>query len=667
MTNDASDRMAQFFGGNGRLAQTTTGYVVREGQIQMAQHVEQVIGKGGTLVVEAGTGIGKTFAYLVPALLSGNKVLVSTATKALQDQLYGRDIPLLIDKLAISSRVSMLKGRASYLCVQRLSRARHDGMLQTPGSLRLLGSVEQWAASTRSGDVAEVPGLDESVQVLPLVTSTRENCAATKCPNYSECFLYKARREAMNADLVVVNHHLFFADANVRESGVAELLPTVQTVVFDEAHQLNDIGVQFLGRQWTTGQILSLGRDVALAGGGHARGLVDWPLFVEQLEYAVVSLHGVVDDHGAPAQRLGWDGAVPDGLQSALWSNRLGHVKAALRQLTQALERVSDIHPDFRQLNERATGLLDQIESAMVPAPRGLIRWLDVGSRLRCVESPMDISEAMQAKVGAGVTEASRKSWIFTSATLGKGRDLDWFLSTCGLKEAQCLQIASPFNYRNQAAIYVPKSFALPSSTQHSHQVATLVADSAQVIGGHTVVLTTTLRAMRQIAEHIRNLIPRHLDLQVIVQGEASKRELLARFQAHNGRNLILVGAASFWEGVDLLPGALQLLVIDKIPFAPPDDPLLQARCGQVEQDGGSAFAQVQVPIAAIALKQGAGRLIRRETDHGILVICDARLRRMHYGRDILAALPPMRPLSEPSQYRAALLELTTASTRGQT
>lgn len=651
------------FGDTGALAQSVPEYVPRAGQIQMARAVAETMETGGTLVVEAGTGIGKTYAYLVPALLSGHKVLISTATKALQDQLFGRDIPAVVAMLSSPARVALLKGRSSYLCLHRLTAARHDGMLQSAAPLRLLGQVERWAVSTRFGDVAEVPALEESAQVLPLVTSTRENCGASKCPRYTDCFLYKARRDAMNADMVVINHHLFFADANVRESGVAELLPTVNTVVFDEAHQLNDIGVQFLGRQWSTGQALALGRDVVFTGAQCARGLADWPYLVEQMEMAVVALHAVFTEQGGSPQRALWAQGVPDGLPAALWTSRMTRFVDTIRTLTIALQGVCDAHPDLRTLFERASALLEQVERALLPVQDGLIRWVESGARLRCVESPMDISEAMQAKVVSGGGVDSLKSWVFTSATLGVGNDLDWFLASSGLQDAACLRIPSPFNYPQQAALYVPKSFALPSSQQHSGAVAALVAQSAQVLGGHTMVLTTTLRAMRHIADGIRKLLPEHLDIRVIVQGEASKRDLLNHFQSKHGSGLILVGSAMFWEGVDIAGRALQLLVIDKIPFAPPDDPLLQARCAKVEVEGGSSFNEVQLPMAGIALKQGVGRLIRRESDRGVLVVCDPRLRTMAYGRKLLSALPAMRPLSEEAQYYAALGELTTAST----
>jgi len=629
----------------------------------MAHAVAQTMEDGGVLVVEAGTGVGKTYAYLVPALLSGAKVLVSTATKALQDQLFNRDIPELLQTLGMSSRVALLKGRSSYVCLQRLAFARTGGSLQSASPLRLLAAVEVWAQSTRTGDVAEVPEVEESVQVLPLVTSTRENCTVSQCPKFQDCFLYKARREAMQADVVVINHHLFFADANVRESGVAELLPTVNAVVFDEAHQLNDVGVQFLGRQWSTGQLLAFGRDVVFVGLQWARGLADWQWLVEQLESAVVDLQAVCPESGLTAARLQWQQAVPSGIAGPLWLRRMARLAAVFDAVKEALHGVAAAHVDLQLLADRAETLSTHIANASLPAQGDWIRWVDNGPRLRFVESPLDISEAMRAKVSPSLALKSRTSWIFTSATLAQGAQMEWFLNTTGLQGARTLQVESPFDYATQAAVYVPAGFPQPSAPEHSLRVAQLAAESAQVLGGRTLVLTTTLRAMRLIAQTVRSVLPAHLDMQVLVQGEHSKRDLLARFQQPGHGGCLMIASATFWEGVDLPGDALQLLVIDKIPFAPPDDPLVQAHCSRVEEAGGSAFADVQLPMAAIALQQGVGRLIRRETDQGVLVICDPRLVRMGYGRQLMAALPPMRLLRNQERYQQALYALTRLST----
>ena len=661
------ERVAQVFGRGGVLESLVPEYLPRSGQQDMARAVALALEDKDVLVVEAGTGVGKTYAYLVPALLSGGRVLLSTATKALQDQLSARDIPALLASLRVPLRLALLKGRGSYLCLHRLTSARHHGLLQAPAALRLLGHVESWATATTKGDVAEVPALEESAQVLPLVTSTRENCGASQCPRFGECFVYRARREAMSADVVVINHHLFFADANVRESGVAELLPTVNAVVFDEAHRLNDIGVQFLGRQWSTGQLLALGRDVVFAGLQWARGLADWQLLVEQLEMATVDLQAVCPEAGVTAARLPWQGVFPVGVPADVWRRRLSRVVQSLQALREALGGVAAAHLELQALAERAADMSLSLERACVPAEDGVIRWIDNGPRLRMVESPMDISQAMREKVsGTPGGAACGMAWIFTSATLGPGGNFDWFVSSTGLQGAKTMRVESPFNYQQQAALYVPRPFAAPSHPTHSAELASLAVGALQILGGRTLILTTTLRAMRLIAEGIRQGLPGHLDVTVLTQGESSKRELMAQFMRRDGAGCVLVASASFWEGVDIPGQALQLVIIDKIPFAPPDDPLLQARCQAVEAAGGSAFTAVQLPMAAVALQQGVGRLIRRESDRGVLVVCDTRLTEKGYGRTLMAALPAMRVLAGAEELDAALRQLTTTSTTGR-
>jgi ATP-dependent DNA helicase DinG len=664
--DDLVNRVTLAFEAGGALASAVPEYTPRRGQLEMARAVAMSLEDKSVLVVEAGTGVGKTYAYLVPALMSGRRVLLSTATKALQDQLFGRDIPAIQESLRLPLKVALLKGRGSYLCLHRLTAARDNGALQAPADLRLLRKVEIWATATKSGDVSEVPTLEESSHVLPVVTSTRENCAASQCPRYGDCFLYRARRQAMHADLIVINHHLFFADANVRESGVAELLPTVNAVIFDEAHRLNDIGVQFLGRQWTTGQLLSLGRDVVFVALQWARGLSNWQEIVEQLEMATVDLQSVIPEAGITAARLQWQGAVPVGVPADVWQRRLGRLDQSLQVLHAALQGVAPVHPELQALAERTQVLRSHLARAVVPAEDGVIRWLDNGTRLRVVESPMDISEAMQAHLCGAPGSISGMAWVFTSATLGPGGDFGWFVSSAGLQGAKTMRVESPFDYHQQAAFFVPKPFAAPSHPSHSAEVAALAARALQTLGGHTLILTTTLRAMRSIAEGLRRGLPKDFPVTILTQGESSKRDLLARYTGAGGKGCVLVASATFWEGIDIPGEALQLVIIDKIPFAPPDDPLLNARCQAVEAAGGSGFTSLQLPMAAVALKQGVGRLIRRESDRGVLVVCDSRLKEKAYGRSLMAALPPMKVLSSQGEFDAALSQLTKASTMDQ-
>ena len=651
--------VAESFRPGGPLARTVEEYRPREGQLQMAAAVAEVLEDGGLLVVEAGTGVGKTYAYLVPALLSGLRVLVSTATKALQDQLFSRDIPHLRQVLGVSVRVALLKGRSSYLCLNRLESARQDWRMDERSALLHLARIESWSHGTQTGDLGEVDALDESSPLLPLVTSTRENCLGARCPQASGCFVNRARREALSADVVVINHHLFFADLNVRESGVAELLPSVHAVVFDEAHQLNEIGVQFLGRQLSTGQISALARDLETVTQTHARGMAPWADLAAQVQQSAEALL-LRFPESERLERMDWSAT------GVRWPSLLQGVVDALARASSALALVAEMAPELQLLHARIDGLTELVHLFLQNVPPDAVRWLELGRQLRMLQSPLDVSKAMQERVlpsGGGV--GGNKSWVFTSATLGHDAQLSWMVDSCGLTGARILKVPSPFNYAEQAALYVPKIFPKPGDAQHSYAVAELALQGAQVLGGRTLVLTTTLRAMRAIGDALARSLQGRDDLEVLVQGSAPKRELLARFLQSGAqqRGSVLVASATFWEGIDMPGDALQLLLIDKLPFTPPDDPVQQARSRELEGRGKSPFKALHLPQAAVVLRQGAGRLIRRESDRGVLVVCDVRLNQMGYGRQLVAALPPMRRLLEQQDFEDALQALTRAST----
>jgi ATP-dependent DNA helicase DinG len=651
----------------GALSRATEHFRPRRGQTEMALAVARAIEGGGALVVEAGTGVGKTFSYLVPALLSGERVLLSTATKTLQDQLFGRDLPRLVEALGLPVRTALLKGRASYLCLHRLELARQAAALPDRASLRTLARIEEWAQVTRTGDLAELPGLDERSALIPLVTSTRENCLGTQCPKFRACHVSLARREALAADVVVINHHLFFADLAVRESGMAELLPTVRVAIFDEAHQLNETGVQFLGAHLTTGQLLDFARDVLAAGLQLARGLADWQLVASVLERAARELRLVVG-RNTPGARLRWVERAPAGVNEENWSEALEGLRLACAQATEALDTVTEIAPDFGRLLERAQDLARRVQCFSGPCEPGAVRWVDVGAQLRLIESPLDIADAVKQKLlRAGGEEESTRAWIFTSATLGDDARLTWFTEPCGLEQAQVLRVGSPFDYASQAAIYVPRHLPKPGDPAHSAAVAALAAEAVARLGGRTMVLTTTLRALRTIGDELQGRFGGSGDIEVLVQGQWPKRRLMERFRegASQGRaGCVLVASASFWEGFDVPGDALQLVIIDKLPFPPPGDPLVEARAQRLESQGRSAFNDYFVPEAAVALKQGAGRLIRRESDEGVLVVCDNRLVAMGYGRRLLAALPPMRVLSTNGEWIETLDRLGSTGVR---
>ena len=687
--SDLTSAVAQAFDVEGALAAGSAHFQPREGQTQMALAIAEVVEQGGELVVEAGTGVGKTYAYLVPVLLSGQRALVSTATKALQDQLFSRDIPKLKQILNLPLQVALLKGRGSYLCLQRLEQSRQGHEAADRTLAHALAKIETWSQSTNSGDLSELSGLDDRSPVIPLVTSTRDNCLGSQCPKFRACHVNLARKEALAADVVVINHHLFFADLTVRESGMAELLPTVRVTVFDEAHQLNEIGVNFLGHNLGTGQLIDLARDVLATGLQLARGMVDWSAMASLLEKSARDLRLTATEFRAGA-RLRWTELEPSGLDASTWQQGLAGVQLAMQRNMAALETVAELAPDFVRLFERFANLLNILARFEKPCPDASVRWLEVGLQLRLVESPLDIADAVQAQLlgrrpvsdsgadlEATVQEVPtewvpepapwRKAFIFTSATLGDDAQMRWFTEPCGLTQARLLQVSSPFNYADQASIYVPRHMPRPSDAQHSRQVAELVGPAARALGGRTLVLTTTLAAMRSIGQALGEDASLAESVEVLVQGQGPKRRLMERFRqgdAEGQRGCILVASASFWEGFDVPGEALQLVVIDKLPFPPPNDPLVEARSTRLERDGRSAFAAYSLPEAAVALKQGAGRLIRSESDHGILVVCDPRLVTMGYGKRLLGSLPNMRVLQHPAEFQAALDRLTRIATK---
>jgi ATP-dependent DNA helicase DinG len=458
VTDTLEDKVRDAFAQGGVLSHAADQFRERTGQTDMAMAVARTIDQGGVLVVEAGTGVGKTFSYLVPALLSGERVLLSTATKTLQDQLFGRDLPRLVEAFGLPVRTALLKGRGSYLCLHRLDTARHDASLPERGSLRTLAKIEQWSKATRTGDLAELPGLDERSPLIPLITSTRENCLGAQCPQFKPCHVNLARREALAADIVVINHHLFFADLAVRETGMAELLPSVSVVVFDEAHQLNETGVQFLGAQLGSGQALDFARDMLGAGLQHARGLVDWQQLVAMVERAARELRLVVGKQW-PGAKLRWLGESPEGVDPGAWQKALEDLQHSFELAAEGLDTVSEISPDFVRLHERAQQLAKRSARFALPCAVDSVRWVDVGSQLRLIESPLDIAEAMRKRVlkisepddeddsdtdaygerpAAQEREPDRRAWVFTSATLGDEPTLRWFTEPCGWAMPRC-------------------------------------------------------------------------------------------------------------------------------------------------------------------------------------------------------------------------------------
>jgi ATP-dependent DNA helicase DinG len=646
------EAVGRALGSDGALAALDPQHAERAVQRDMALAVATAIEERSALVVEAGTGVGKTFAYLVPALLSGARTLLSTATKTLQDQLFVRDLPRLRNALQLPVTVALLKGRSSYLCLHRLAGARQEAQLPDRFAVRALAKVEVWAQTTTSGDLAEVAGLDERSSIVPLVTSSRENCLGSECPEHRQCHVMKARREAMLADVVVVNHHLFFADMALRDSGVAELLPSVEVAIFDEAHQLAEAGVQFLGTTLGSAQLIDFARDMLAAGLQLARGLLPWQELAAACDHAARELR--MATHGDFGElrgsvKLRW----AERRDGAAFVAALARVGAACDEAAEALATVSELAPDFVRLHERALRLA-QLAVRFGDRPQsGQIRWIDLlAHQVRLVESPLDIREALGEQMAN-----SAKAWVFTSATLGDDDRLSWFTEPAGLEDARILRLGSPFDYRANARVFVPRAFPKPNEPGHAEAVARLAARCAGALRGRTLVLTTTLRSLQAVGGRLREAFAAGGEaIEVLVQGQGSKRQLMQRFL--DAEHAVLVGSQSFWEGVDVPGEALQCVVIDKLPFPPPGDPLVEARVQRLEGEGRNAFAEYFVAEAAVALKQGAGRLIRSESDRGLLVVCDPRMATMAYGRRLFAALPPMTRVAEEAEAIAWLREL---------
>ncbi|RDU95410.1 ATP-dependent DNA helicase [Trinickia dinghuensis] len=612
-----------------------------------------------TLIVEAGTGTGKTYAYLVPAMLWGGKVVISTGTKHLQDQLFQRDVPTVRDALAVPVSVAMLKGRSNYLCHYYLQRTADNGRLPSRQDTAYLQDIVRFAKITRTGDKAELASVPETAPVWSMVTSTRENCLGQECPHYKECFVMQARREAQQADIVVVNHHLFFADIMLRDTGMAELLPTANTIVFDEAHQLPETATLFFGETLSTAQLLELARDVVAEGLAHARDAVEWVKLGAALERAARDIRLAFKDDTlrVSAAQLGDDHALYgalDALEAALEAvaaalagqaeraESLGACMRRARELQDQLSRWTS-PPDDEAPAKQDKGASTQQENGSNPGDfNERIRWIEVFSQsVQLHETPLSVAPIF-AKQRAGVPRA----WIFTSATLSVRGDFTHYAAQMGLDAHRSMTLPSPFDYGTQGLLYVPRNLPQPSSPAFTDAVFDAALPAIEAAGGGVFVLCTTLRAVDRIAGKLRDVIEaRGWSTPLLVQGDASRTELLDRFRAYG--NAILVGSQSFWEGVDVRGDALSLVVIDKLPFAPPDDPVLSARLDALTKKGLSPFAVHQLPQAVITLKQGAGRLIRAETDRGVLMICDTRLVDKPYGRRIWQSLPPFKRTRE--------------------
>jgi ATP-dependent DNA helicase DinG len=641
-THDAD--VERLFDSQGPLSHSVGGFRPRKSQTEMAKAIAQAIAEQKTLVAEAGTGTGKTFAYLAPALLWGGKVIISTGTKNLQDQLYLRDIPTVRKALNAPVSVALLKGRANYVCHFHLERTLQNGRLTAREDVGHLREISRFVKTTLSGDKAELSKVPETASVWNLVTSTRDTCLGAECQYHQDCFVMKARKEAQQADVVVVNHHLFFADVALKDTGVAELLPSANTIIFDEAHQLPETASLFFGETVSTSQVLELCRDVLAEGLAHARDGADWAKAVSPVERAARDLRLAFPQDMV---RL----AVGQIAPSSPFFPALEKLKEELQGMLDTLESQAERAETIEQCRARAVELAAKLaawnaeeKSGGADAGEGQERvlWIEAfTSSLHLHRTPLSIAPIFNKQ-----REGAPRAWIFTSATLAVKNDFNHYMSQMGLWNEPAQSWPSPFDYGAQGLLYVPDKLPQPNSIDYTDAVIDAALPMIEAAGGRTFFLCTTLRAVNRAAERLREeFAKRHLPFPLMVQGEAGRTELLDRFRAAG--NAVLIGSQSFWEGVDVRGEALSLVIIDKLPFSPPDDPVLAARIDALEKKGLNGFMHHQLPEAIINLKQGAGRLIRDETDRGVLMICDPRLISKPYGKRIWQSLPPFKRTRE--------------------
>ena len=616
----------QLFSATGPLALSIDGYTPRQPQIDMAVAVDDALKTRSQLVVEAGTGTGKTFAYLAPALKSKGKTIISTGSKALQEQLYHRDLPVLVKALGAAKKTALLKGRANYLCTYRLTQHVAHVPTDDPDVMHQLAMVAKFASETHSGDLADCIGIEEDAKVLPYVSSTADNCLGKECPDFQECYIRKARLKAADADVVVINHHLFFADMAVKESGFAELMPNADAYIFDEAHQLSEIASDYFGETMSTKKLVDLINDLRAIYRAEIPDMLQLGKSLNKLETSVADLRL---QFGVDGSRGDWREKLSNKLICSALHRVISDLEFVYQVLKLCLERSDKIEHPF----ERVLAFKGQLERVFDTAQTGFSYWYETTRRYLTINiTPLNVS----AKFALMMKE-SGSGFVFTSATLSVDNELSHFNASLGLKPKQSMMVDSPFDYENQALLCLPRYLPQSHEDNMPHAIVKLTLELIKSAKGRCFVLFTSYRMMHLVAEGLTT----QMDYPVYMQGQMSKRIILEKFTRHG--NAVLLGTASFWEGVDVRGSTLSCVIIDKLPFAAPDDPLLQAKMQDCQMQGKDPFAHIQLPQAVIALKQGVGRLIRDNKDKGVLVICDNRLVTRQYGQVFLKSLPPMR------------------------
>jgi len=619
---DSKQEWDELLGENGPLAKAISGFQVREQQQEMLYAVGEALKNQSAAVIEAGTGVGKTFAYLVPAIASGGRVIISTGTKTLQDQLFSKDLPLVKNALKTDTKIALLKGRANYLCTYRLSRAQSDGQFDDRRSLSYLQRIADWQVMTIAGDIAELNIVPRDSEIWQHVTSTADNCLGSDCEDYETCFVVKARREAQEADVVVVNHHLFFADLALKEEGFGELLPSANAVILDEAHQLPEIASTFFSETLSSRQLLELSRDTLAEALTNASDMPDLRDKLRELDKCVMDLRLAMDK---PGLREPWYKIKSKpGVEK-----EIDHLETIFTDLLALLKIAADRSKGLESCYERLQMQNQRLNNLQSPKA-GTVQWYETYTRsFSLISTPLDIADTFKKHL-----ESWPCAWVLTSATLAVKNSFDHFTHRIGMESPKELLLDSPFDYWHNALLYAPPDIPEPQMEDFVPAVVRAAVPIIEACEGRTFMLFTSYRALNQAAELLKD----EIDYPILVQGESSQAEMIKKFRQMG--NAVLMGTSSFWEGVDVRGEALSCVIIDKLPFASPGDPVLEARIKSIRENGGNPFGEYQLPQAVITLKQGVGRLIRDDNDKGLLVICDPRLRTKSYGSTFLESLP---------------------------
>ena len=624
-------KAAKLLSANGQFANALQGFRAREGQQALSAEIERVISSKQILIAEAGTGIGKTFAYLVPAIISGSKVIISTGTRHLQDQLFHSDIPVVKKALKLDLPCALLKGRANYLCQYRLDTSHQQSFL-TRETQDHLSRIKAWSKQTFSGDVAEMSEISEDARVWPMVTSTSDNCLGSECPEWSGCYVVKARKEAQDADIVVVNHHLLLADMAIKEEGFGELLPAAETFIIDEAHQLPEVASRFFGSGCSSRQINNLINDAIAEQLRDAPDMHSIRDACDQLKNSSAQFRLSL---GVDKQREAWHKIMHKPVLKKSHEQLVADLEELMEQLHIATERGRGLEQCYNRCNDlhqRLKSYGEPIENGPGENKAAFIYWFETFTKGYVLHAtPLDVAALFKQQ-----RDALPGSWIFTSATLEVGGDFSHFAQRLGLDDYQQGNWNSPFDYPQQSLLYLPEHLPEPASFDYTAKLVEAAIPVLQASRGRAFLLFTSYRALNEAA----GLLDRKLDFPILVQGSLPKHALLQKFRQLG--NAVLLGTASFWEGVDVRGEALSCVIIDKLPFASPGDPVMQARLEGIRHQGGNPFMDYQLPQAVITLKQGAGRLIRDMNDYGVLMIGDNRLKTKRYGRVFLQSLPDM-------------------------